>query len=164
MTAHILGGKGIDACIHASDNAKAEAEIQREALQKTKPAKNSIGSNKRPAAESDTPDNLNKGPSKKAKVMTQGKLTVYNAHNMPFNQHEISAIKAQSLRAAISANLPFRVFEDPEVRKMLEMFRKGAANVLPSGKVLSGRLLDDAATGVDKDLKMVLKGKYLGAS
>jgi hypothetical protein len=164
MTAHILGGKGIDACIHASDDARREAEIHREVLKKAKGAKDSISSKKRPAQESDTPDDPDKVPSKKAKVMAQGKLKAFNVFDMPFSPHEIPAIQAQTLHAVISANLSFRVFENPEVVNLFQMFRKGAAEVLPSGKVLSGRLLDDAAAGVVKDLKTVLNGKHLGAS
>ena len=160
MTAHILGGKGINACIHRSDDAKAEAEIHCETLQKTK----ANNSKKRPAVESDTPDDHDQGPPKKAKVMAQGKLKAFNAFDMPFSANEKPAIQLQTLRAVISANLSFLAFENPEVIKLFQMFRKGAAEVLPSGKVLSGRLLDDAAAGVVKDLKTVLNGRHIGAS
>jgi len=164
MTAHILGGKGIDTCIHALGDAKAEAEIHWEALQKSKLTKDLISSKKRPAQESDTPDDLNKGPPKKAKLMVQGKLKAFNVFDMPFSPLKKPAIQSQTLRAIISANLSFRAFENPEVIKLFQMFRKGAAEVLPSGKVLSGRLLDDAAAGVVKDLKTVLNGRHLGVS
>ena len=148
MTAHILGGKGIDVCPHMSVDAKTEAEIHWEALQNSKPTQDSISSKKRLAQESD----LNKGPPKKVKVMVQGKLKVFNVFDMPFSPLEKPAIQLQTLCAIISANLSFCTFENPKVIKLFQMFWKGAAEVPPSGKILSGHLLDDAAAGVVKDL------------
>jgi hypothetical protein len=93
MTAHILGGKGINTCIHVSEDAKAEAEIHCVALQKTKAS----NSKKRPAQESDCPDNHDQGPPKKAKSMVQGKLKAFNAFDMLFSPHKKPAIQSQTL-------------------------------------------------------------------
>jgi hypothetical protein len=68
---------------------------------------------------------------------------------MPFSSTEIAAVQAQALRAVISANLSFRVYEDPEVIKLFWMMRTAASEILPSGKAVGGRLLNDAAENVE---------------
>jgi hypothetical protein len=79
--------------------------------------------------------------------------------DMPFNQAETTAVQAQALQATISANLPFRVFEDPEVIKLFWMMRTAAPSVLPSAKVIGGRLLNEAAKTSEKKMDKILKGK-----
>jgi hypothetical protein len=82
--------------------------------------------------------------------------------DMPFSLNETDAIQAQALRATISANLLFQAFEDPEVVKLFWMMRMAAPSVLPSAKVIGGRLLNDAAAVVEKKMDRLLKGKSVG--
>ena len=82
--------------------------------------------------------------------------------DMPFSDSEKDAIQAQSLRAAISANWSFRSFENPEVVKLFWMMRSAAPEILPSGKVVGGKLLNDAAAKVESKLDKVLNGKHVG--
>jgi hypothetical protein len=82
--------------------------------------------------------------------------------DMPFSESERDAIQAQSLRAVISANWSFRSFENPEVVKLFWMMRSAALEILPSAKVVGGKLLNDAAAKVESKLDKVLKGKQVG--
>ena len=82
--------------------------------------------------------------------------------DMPFSESEKDAIQAQSLRAVISANWSFRSFENPEVVKLFWMMRSAAPEILPSGKVVGGKLLNDAAAKVESKLDKVLNDKYVG--
>jgi hypothetical protein len=81
---------------------------------------------------------------------------------MPFSPSEKDAIQAQALRATISANLAFKTFEDPEVIKLFWMMRTAAPEILPSAKVIGGRLLNGAAEIVEKKMDKILKGKIVG--
>jgi hypothetical protein len=81
---------------------------------------------------------------------------------MPFSPSEKGAIQAQALRATVSANLPFRVFEDAKVIKLFWMMRMAAPSILPSAKVIGGRLLNDAAVVVEKKMDKILQGKNVG--
>ena len=82
--------------------------------------------------------------------------------NMPFSESEKDAIRAQSLRAVISANWPFQSFENPEVVKLFWMMSSAALEILPSGKVVGGKLLNDAAAMVESKLSKVLNSKQVG--
>jgi len=81
---------------------------------------------------------------------------------MLFSSSEIAAVQAQALRAAISANLSFRVYEDPEVIKLFWMMRTAAPNILPSAKAVGGRLLNDAAEIVELKMDKLLHRKSVG--
>ena len=81
---------------------------------------------------------------------------------MTFSLSERDAVQAQALCATILANLPFQVFEDPNVIKLFWMMRKAAPSILPSTKVIAGRLLEDAAVVVEKKMDKILKGKSVG--
>jgi hypothetical protein len=159
FVAHILGrvGRGAatsEKCPHTSLEAREEAKAHREELSV------SSTSSKRSA-----PDGEHSSiQSKKSKTGTQQPLRVYNALSMPFSATEAAAIKAQALRAAISGNFPFRAFEDVEVLKLLGMLRKEAPDIMPSRKILSGSLLNEAANVCDRNLSAVLQGKELGLS
>jgi hypothetical protein len=86
----------------------------------------------------------------------------YKGVDMPFNSSEIAAVQAQALRAAISANLSFRVYEDPEVIKLFWMMRTMAPQILPSVKSIGGRLLNDAAGKVELKMDKLLHRKSIG--
>ncbi|KAJ7838351.1 hypothetical protein B0H14DRAFT_3459380 [Mycena olivaceomarginata] len=96
--------------------------------------------------------------------MQQTELKVFRGLNIPFNDAQSEIVRNQFLRATISANLPFRWTLDPEIIKLFFMFRSTATDVMPSDKVISGRLLDEAAARVEKEIVSTVKGKYGTAS
>jgi hypothetical protein len=98
------------------------------------------------------------------KVMQQTELKVFKGLNIPFNDAQAEIVRDQFLRATISANLPFRWTLDPEIIKLFLMFRSTATDVMPSDKVISGRLLDEATARVEKEIVSTVKGKYATAS
>lgn len=83
---------------------------------------------------------------------------------MPFSQEETVAVQAQVLRAVVSANLSFRAMGNPEMLKLFGMLRTAAPGIIPSRKVIGGRLLDEASGIVDSTLGRILTGKNLGLS
>ncbi|KAF7368096.1 DUF659 domain-containing protein [Mycena sanguinolenta] len=153
MLAHLIGRS---ACPHASAEAKKKAK----AINGTKPA----------AADSDADDESDPGPPSKKrkavfrnvnKAMKQPELKVYRGANIPFSSSELERVRAQFLRATVSANLPFRWTEDVEVIKLFIMFRAMACDAIPSREVLAGSLLDSASADVEKNLRAALKNKYV---
>jgi hypothetical protein len=150
MIAHLIGAK---ACKNASSRAKAIA----------KKIKNE---GKRPkAATEDDSDSNSSRPSKRKRIaavekaMKQTELQVFKGINIPFSKSQMEIIETQFLRATISANLPFRWVDNPEVIKLFLMFRSAAGEVIPGRKVLSGRLLNEEASRVDKEVKSILKAE-----
>jgi hypothetical protein len=94
------------------------------------------------------------------KAMQQTELKVFRGLNIPFNDAQSKIVRDQFLCATISANLPFRWTLDPEIIKLFLMFRSTATDIMPSNKVISGRLLDEAVARVDKEIVSTVKGKY----
>ena len=86
----------------------------------------------------------------------------YKGVDMPFSPREVAAVQAQALRAAISANLPFQVYKNPEVIKLFGMLRTAALDIRPSAKVVGGRLLNEAAEIVELKMDKLLWKKNLG--
>ena len=103
-------------------------------------------------------------PKLKLKRQKQSNLLghVFRGIDMPFSPNETGAIQAQALQATISANLSFQAFEDPKVVKLFWMMRMAAPSVLPSAKVIGGRLLNDAAAVVEMKMDRLLKGMSVG--
>ncbi|KAJ6569136.1 ribonuclease H-like domain-containing protein [Mycena capillaripes] len=97
----------------------------------------------------------------KSKDADQTQLKVIKGLNIPFSDAQAAIINTQFLRAIISANLPFRWTVDPEIIKLFLMFRSTATDVIPSDKVISGRLLDEEAEKVDRAVAKILKGRYV---
>ncbi|THU75517.1 hypothetical protein K435DRAFT_880669 [Dendrothele bispora CBS 962.96] len=95
-------------------------------------------------------NNTESATSSPAKKLKQASLKVYNALDMPFGDSEAKAIQAQALRAQVSSKGPETLFEDPEI--------------MPTAKVLGGRLLDDGVARIERKLDVVLKGQDLGMS
>jgi hypothetical protein len=83
---------------------------------------------------------------------------------MPYAPSEAAALQRQALRAIISAGCAFRTFEDPEMQKLFGMMRSTAPAIMPTRKVLSGRLLNEAAADVEAQTTSALKNKYVGLS
>ncbi|KAJ3989985.1 hypothetical protein F5890DRAFT_1633961 [Lentinula detonsa] len=165
MIAHILGGE--KPCRHASTTATATAKQLRKAGQTRNKGKGKRerDSDSELGDDEESLDTLSGPvPSKKRKAVDrvethQTKLKVFKGISIPFSEEEEKAIHAQFLRATISANLPFLWVEDPEIIKLFLMFRSCAGDVIPSRKVLAGRLLREEAERVEEELKMHLKGK-----
>ncbi|KAJ7817513.1 hypothetical protein B0H14DRAFT_2602012 [Mycena olivaceomarginata] len=140
---HILGSRTTSACPHASKAAQTEAKAQREGAQ---------------AAKAAAPSTKRARPEKFKQTM----LRTYTGNDMPFSAAEADAIEAQALRAIISSNSPFRLFEEPEMLTLFGMMRSQGPQILPSAKVIGGRLLNEGSESVEAKLATVLKGKNIG--
>lgn len=131
MAAHLAGGTN-GGCPNASDAAKAAARAIR-------------------AGGTEENSDSDPGPPRK-----KAKRTAQQA----FTDEQVAAIQAQFLRATVSANLPFRWVEDPEIIRLFLMFRSLACDVIPSRLVISTRLLNAASAEVETMLRNTLTGKY----
>ncbi|KAJ7814179.1 ribonuclease H-like domain-containing protein [Mycena leptocephala] len=151
---HILGSANgrFPPCPHASQEAKLEATTQRNAVQEEKDkAPTTSKKHARSASAAESNDDTAQ------KKFKQTMLTTYTGLNMPFSSSESGAIQSQALRAIVSTNSSFGLFEDPEMLTLLGMLRSEAPAIIPSGKVIGGRLLDEAATTIQEKLSKVLK-------
>jgi hypothetical protein len=92
--------------------------------------------------------------------LKQSQLKVFRGIQVPFTDEQETIVREQFLRATISANLPFRWFEDPEVMTLFLLFRSTAGDVIPSRLQLSGCLLDKADLAVRMRLMEALRGEY----
>ena len=168
--AHILGRNKV--CIHASAEAISVATALRLALSTTASSESTgassamiSGKNKRGHASTLSSSAAKPSTSEPSTKKTkQGNLTghTYKGIDMPFSPNETMAVQAQALRAAISANLPFQVYENPEMIKLFQMLRTAAPDIMPSAKMVGGRLLNDAAEIVELKLDKLLRKKSLG--
>ncbi|KAJ7922735.1 hypothetical protein B0H13DRAFT_2408019 [Mycena leptocephala] len=169
---HILGGKNSKVCVHVTDAARQEATSQRDAgfaeEQKAKVAAaetsrnmttvfgtstTSAGKHGRSVSAADNPE-----PNR----LKQGVFQVFSGKDQPSTTAEAAELQAQALRATVSAGLPFRVWENREVQKLIGLLRSAGPEILPSRKVVAGRLLDDAAEKVEVQVKRALQGKEAG--
>ncbi|KAJ7578358.1 hypothetical protein C8J56DRAFT_1060472 [Mycena floridula] len=116
--AHIIGGKGISPCKYASDAAKEEATCQRGETKATTAAQLVGPSKKHGRTNSDEAqaEADQNAPNKKEKVTILTLVKAVTGERMPFTKQAKAAIQAQSLRAVISTNSSFALFEDPDVR------------------------------------------------
>ncbi|KAJ7362771.1 hypothetical protein DFH08DRAFT_326791, partial [Mycena albidolilacea] len=174
---HLLGGKGTTACIHVTDAARKEARIHKD-LEDAK-ATGRAGKRSAPAqpisgdvAFAAGPSTSTSGPrhdrtasgadEPASKRFKQGSFQVFTGRDQPFTTAETEEIQAQVLRATVSAGLPFRMWENPEVVRLVRMFRTAGPDVLPSRKVVGGRLLNEAAEKVEGTVKAALEMKEVG--
>jgi hypothetical protein len=155
--AHILGGQGIAACPNASDAAKEDAT----AADTRKSTSNRDTAENRTSQKRGRDVDNSKPAAKKQKQSTL-ENKVFKGINIPFSQRETDAVHAQSERVVVACNLSERFFEHAEVQTLFTMFRSAASEVLPSGRLIGGRLLDEAARNVDERVKKELKGKRIG--
>lgn len=155
MIAHILGKNGHNPCPNASVNAQKTAKTEKKGKKREKDGSSS--------------DNENGREKKKAKRklltnvetnLKQSRLKVFRGIQVPFTEEQEKIVREQFLRATISANLPFRWVEDPEVILLFMLFRSTAGAVLPSRQQISGQLLDDMNAAVAKRVKNALQGEY----
>ncbi|KAF8993154.1 hypothetical protein BDZ89DRAFT_973069 [Hymenopellis radicata] len=162
MAHHLLN------CPHASIAARKVAQGEKDRLDSLK-KKDRHGAM---VEESDADDEAGGAPAKKKckrlektkDTLRQTHLKVFKGINIPFPSKEKTAIQAQFLRATISANLPFRWTDDPEIIKLFLMMRATADDVIPERRVLSGRLLEDAAEQADHNIRSFAEGNYVSAS
>ncbi|KAF8164788.1 ribonuclease H-like domain-containing protein [Crassisporium funariophilum] len=158
MVAHILGKSGSKPCPNASAEARKTANRTRDPKGKEKREREESGS--------DSDDDSGRKPVKwklLTKVKTslkQSQLKVFRGISIPFTKEQLKVVRKQFLRATISANLPFRWVEDPEIITLFLLFRATADDAMPNCQQLSGRLLDNANTGVTEHLKQLLRGEY----
>ncbi|KAJ7730528.1 ribonuclease H-like domain-containing protein [Mycena metata] len=129
--AHILGGK--TPCPNASAEARAEATLQ-------KTGSGSGSSQKRQRTEF-TPADASEPPPKKKQAQSTLTGLTFRRNNMPFGADEKAAFQKQALRSVVSSGAPLKLFEDPEVKILLGMLRTTAPGVIPTAKVVGGRLL-----------------------
>lgn len=143
MIAHLVGA---NSCRYATSAAKRAARELR--------GGQDAGSN------ADDENDEEAGPSRKKrrlfsnveKTLTQTELKVYKGITIPFSGEQAAMVKKQFLRATISANLPFRWTDDPEVIKLFLLFRSSAFDVIPGRKALAGHLLDAQSSEVEQQL------------
>jgi hypothetical protein len=158
MVAHILGKSGSKPCPNASTEARKTARKAKDPKAK--------GKREREVSGSETDGDEGRKPAKRkllTKVKTslkQSQLKVFRGINVPFTKEQLKIVNEQFLRATISANLPFRWVEDPEIITLFLLFRATADEAMPNRQQLSGRLLDNANAGVMQHLKQLLWGEY----
>ncbi|KAJ6595401.1 hypothetical protein B0H10DRAFT_2232831 [Mycena sp. CBHHK59/15] len=100
-------------------------------------------------------------PKKQHTQSTLSNLT-FRRNELPFAADEADALQKQALRAVISTGSSFGLFEDPEMKILLGMLRTTAPDVIPTGKVVGGRLLDGAAEKIDLKISKQLKNRNVG--
>jgi hypothetical protein len=132
FVAHILGGRGVPACLYATEEAKSAAQSIRDERSEQATTQGAASAKRSPSAIFNPGDSETSSKRQKLVVPVQSKIKAYNSFEMPFSRGEIAAIEAQTLRATIDANLPFRAFENEEVLKLLGMLRKSAPAIIPS--------------------------------
>lgn len=152
MIAHLIGR---NPCPHASEAARELAHTLKGLKKGGESGSTSTSSNKRKGASVIT--NV-------AKKMRQTELKVFRGVDIPFSEEEATAVERQVLKATVSANLPFRWIENPEIIKLFHMLRTQAYKVLPSRRVIATRLLREEGERVDADLKILFKEKYVTLS
>ncbi|KAJ6599536.1 hypothetical protein B0H10DRAFT_1959058 [Mycena sp. CBHHK59/15] len=138
--AHLIGGKV--ACPHASAEAKADATAQHK----------EVAGKKR--AQTDASEVMEPPP----KMQLQQTLMPYQKNDMPFSKSEANALHAQALSQCYGS------LKTPKMKILFGMLCTTAPAIIPTGKVLGGWLLDDAAADVELKTMKVLKGKNVGLS
>ena len=146
--------------MYGSTAAKSEARQQRQVLEEKASKQDTNKSTQKHSFSESDPTSQAEGL--KPKKLKQTPLKADRNLDMPFSANDIAAIEAQTLHVTISANLLFCAFEDPKVLELLCMLCTAAPDIMPSWKVVSGRLLDEAAQKVKAKLEKVLVGKEIG--
>ena len=101
-------------------------------------------------------------PLQKKLKQTDLNTCVFQGIDIPFSEGEKAVIEAQALRATISANWAFQSWDDPEVKKLFWLLRTAAPSAMPSAKMVSTRLLNEAAENVKLKMVQRLKGRLVG--
>ncbi|KAJ7092992.1 ribonuclease H-like domain-containing protein [Mycena belliarum] len=151
--AHLIGGKGTAACSHASADVKAAAAAERAIIK---------AAGKRPRTDSSA--GAEPAAKKRQPALEEGQamLKTFQKNQMPYSPSEKAAFQHQSLRAIVSGGLPLGAFEDLEMKILFGMMRTTAPAIMPTGKVIGGRLLNSAAHDVEEKNRKALKNKNAG--
>ncbi|KAF5343191.1 hypothetical protein D9758_016921 [Tetrapyrgos nigripes] len=136
---HILGkrrSKTCQPCPYASEEAREEAQRQRDSENNSASSKPKTTATKRKISELDKNDMepSQDTSSSEHKKLKQPKLRVFNALDMPFSktEAELEVVKAQALRAVVSSKSKEGLFEDPEMLKLIKLLRKDAMDIMPT--------------------------------
>ncbi|KAJ6558647.1 ribonuclease H-like domain-containing protein [Mycena sp. CBHHK59/15] len=156
--AHLIGGQGKVACVHALEEGRAYATTQREGIQQAKTKKRSHVDSIQAAGSSD----IMPPPAKKQQIQSTLTTLVFRRNDMPFSKAEAAALQKQALRAIVSSGAPSQLFEDPEMLVLFGMLRTTAPEIIPSGKVVGGRLLNSAAAEVESKIAKVMEKQNVG--
>jgi hypothetical protein len=151
MIAHLVGKKPCQYATSAAKKTTRELRGDQDATSNADDEKHQ---------EAGPPQKKRKLFSNIERTLTQTELKVYKGISIPFTDEQAAMVKKQFLRATISANLPFRWTEDPEVVKLFLLFRSAAFKVIPARKTLATSLLDDEGSKVELQLQDALKGRY----
>ncbi|KAJ6603705.1 hypothetical protein B0H10DRAFT_1957768 [Mycena sp. CBHHK59/15] len=152
--AHILGGK--TPCPYALAEAMAEATLQKTG---------SGSSQKQQWTESNsTPADVSEPPLKKKQTQSTLAGLTFCRNDMPFGAEEKAVFQKQALRVIVLLGAPLQLFKDPEMKILFGMLRTTAPGVIPTAKVVGGRLLNAEAAEVEEKIKKVMKGKVSGLS
>jgi hypothetical protein len=106
-------------------------------------------------ARSSSNTSISKQPPKKLKEAIISPH-IYEGLDIPFSAGQADVIKAQCLHALISTGTSFCFFEDLEVQELFKMVRTAAPAILPTGKSISRKLLNDASREVEVELEKLL--------
>ena len=158
MIAHILGKGGNKPCLNASSAASKCARSSGNTAQESEKRARDPGSDDLVTSSNPTKKRL---LTQVETSMKQSQLKVFRGIQVPFSEAQENIVRDQFLRATISANLPFRWVEGPEVMKLFLLFRSTAGEVIPSRKQIAGELLDTANAAVRKRVKAELSGQYV---
>ncbi|KZP27364.1 hypothetical protein FIBSPDRAFT_948639 [Athelia psychrophila] len=154
---HILGNTRTkkSPCPHSGEAAINTAKAQQAA---TKVTVEPSGAKHSRSSSTSTESQFSAPPTKK---MRQPSIAthMYPGTKMPFSTAQAAAIQDQALCAVISANLPFHVFENPEVLKLVSMFRSATPGIVPTAKLVGGRLLNKAADIVHEKTVHIFRGR-----
>ncbi|KAJ6596587.1 hypothetical protein B0H10DRAFT_2441868 [Mycena sp. CBHHK59/15] len=101
-------------------------------------------------------------PSKKQQTQSTLSSLTFRRNDMPYGTEEKDALQKQALRTIISSGSPFGLFEDQEMQILFGMIRTTAPGILPTGKVVGGRLLNGAAEDIELRLNKRLKNRNVG--
>ncbi|KAJ6622834.1 ribonuclease H-like domain-containing protein, partial [Mycena sp. CBHHK59/15] len=81
----------------------------------------------------------------------------FRRNDMPFGPAEKDALQKQALHAKVSSEALSQLFEDPEMKILFSMLRTTAPDIIPTGKVVRGHLLNEAAEEVELNIMKALK-------
>lgn len=157
---HLIGKA--NACKHASAEAIEAAKMEQSSRGSgaSQPLTQAITVSKH--SRSSTASGPESEPLRKKLKQTDLTAHVFRGIDIPFSPGEKAAIEAQALRATISANWAFQTWDDPEVKKLFWLLRTAAPSAMPSAKMVSMRLLDEAAENVKSKMVQRLKGRLVG--
>ncbi|KAF7295822.1 DUF659 domain-containing protein [Mycena chlorophos] len=161
--AHILGGQGIQACVKCPEEARKEAK-ELDNRKRTGTALGKKAAEKRKRTDEQQPIPTDRPAKKSTTEDDIGPLDtfVFKGLDLPFSDFDKELIEIQAERAVVAGNLAEDIFTQPEMVQLFRLFRSRATDVLPSRRLIGGRLLDDAVKRVDKIIVKKLTSRLVG--